>query len=250
MASFGRFPLLAPKRKITRDKLGVTTVDDTHYVEESEVLAFLPQPQAKHPQFPRVYLTAAAANQDDCGIYIVSLKYEGFAGESDALPEPVWTYAPCEQQRPITANPRFKTEIAGTPEAPLTSVSNPIFESAIAPGVTGYSATADNATWRFKEFMPFLPDGTPNPFAGIKDWPAYTYLVTKQSVYFTAPGSMTAKDGYIDTPDWSGRPALPEDGNWLKGGTARWDRGNVIQFTEQWFGSGPGGFNEIIYTEP
>ncbi len=169
------------------------------------------------------------------GFLVITAEYAGLTITPPTSPVYELTIGLSEQ--PIETHPKFVTEIAGTPNAPLNG--------AVFLDEQG-KLTTDNAKGIFDKFRSVV-NGSRNQFAGISAYLSPAEVTWRKIYIDGGPPSSVTPVGFIDSPDGP-VPGLVSGRSWLNNGVTFRQRGNVYEITKEWRASGPGGWNTIIYT--
>jgi hypothetical protein len=164
----------------------------------------------------------------------ISLDYAGVNGST----QPIYELCAGVGEEPIETHPNAMN-IIGTPTSPMNGAIFVDFE-------TGQLSN-DPTRAIFREFFPYLSDGTLNPFAGISAYLDFSQCVWRQRYYTTAYPNDATYLGTIQYPA-GGPPGLRGSGNWIYAGLTFEQRGLVYGVTREWKASGFRGWNSTIYS--
>jgi hypothetical protein len=219
--------------ELSCDIYGLQTCETTFKYSQADFIDVSPQFES-NPFFPWLHCERTRVTEIP-GFFIVT---KGYAGVGGGQSQPIYELTLGLAEDPIETHKKFETEIAGKPSAPL---NNAWF---IDPE-TGAQTTND-ARGQFDHFVGHTAAGL-NPFAGITSYLNLSNVCWRERYVTTErPTDMTAI-GYIDTPSGPA-PNLPPNATWLNMGTSYEQRGLVFFVTNEWRGSGPRGWNTVIYT--
>lgn len=206
----------------------------------------LPKHRSAHPIFRGLSATRRRIKLSGPYAYCEAT-YEGFdplggGGSAEVLGPPTYELVRGVSDDPIETHDRFDSVIGGTPKNPLNGANfRNISDGTIANAAK--KASTDEG-YVFDSFSIILPNGKKNPFAKIEAYYNASKCTWRKSWLSRARPSSNVRAGKIDTPDGN-PPAI--NGDWLNMGITSVERGSIFSNTEDWLGSGPGGWNKIIY---
>jgi hypothetical protein len=191
----------------------------------------LPAGLAPHPHAPWALAEKQTVSFTP-GLWTLTVEYAGTPVESS---EPVYESRRGTGQEPIETHPKFVSHIAGTPSSPLNG--------ALFVDEEGLP-TADNQRGIFRGFR-LIVDGGRNPYAGLNAYLAVNNTIWSKSWTQKKKPSQSAV-GKISSPDGP-QPGYPGGVNWISLGVDYTLRGGAFACNAQWLGSGPGGWNDVVY---
>lgn len=196
-------------------------------------LDLVPPLFSQHPFFPYLNAEHQRVTIKDAKLFI-TIDYAGVNGAT----VPIYELCAGVGEEPIETHPNALA-IMGTPDSPVNRALFVDFE-------TGQLSN-DPARAVFREFFPYLEDGSLNPFAGISAYLDFSQCVWRQRYYSTAYPSDATSLGRINSPPGP-VPALGGSRNWIYMGLTFEQRGIVYGVTREWKASGFRGWNADIYS--
>lgn len=219
--------------ELNSDIYGLQTCETTFKYSQADFIDVTPAFE-QNPFFPWLNCEATRVTEIP-GFFIVTKRYAGVSGGTST---PIYELTLGLGEDPIQTHKKFVSDIAGTPSAPLNGAY-------FIDPETGLLST-DDATGEFDHFRGLI-NGQLNLFAGISTYLNLSNVCWRERYVTTQRPTDMTTIGYIDSPHGPA-PNLPPDANWLNMGTSYEQRGLCYFVTNEWRGSGPRGWNPIIYS--
>ncbi len=205
----------------------------------------MPDINSPHPVFGSILLMEHRALSLKGGFATAMCEYCGILGVSTT---PVYQLFVGVGEEPISTHPKFKTDIGGTPVAPLNgarfrNVSN---GTIVGVGLTPPVTTTTNIGYVFDSFEIMANETDLNEFAGVSSYLEVSQITWRKTwnTLSTIPVDVSTV-GKIVTPE--GFPPTISPRNWLDMGISVDYRPGINQLTHDWKASGLRKWNLIIY---
>jgi len=175
---------------------------------------------------------------------VLDIEYRGLDPALNQIPPPIYSLERSTQTEDISTHPLFKSQIAGTPDAPLNQAQFIDGADNLNPAPPSQTGTFDPNTATFKGWI--WNADNPSPYIGVEDYlcPGSIWKATYVSYTPAADLSMIGK---IDTP-LGPVPAVDSGYNWLNTGLTFTDNAGLYRIEESWRLSGPKGWDPVIYS--
>ena len=173
------------------------------------------------------------------GLWRVTVEYAGVDNPQQDDKTTFYELSPGTGTEAIETHPDFK-EFAGKPSDPKNGA---IFRN---PETGAISEDDAPGAAVFDRFSVFLAEGDPNPWGGMEQFITQNNTVWTKS--WTQKNAPDVRPVQISEP--SGKyPKYKGRYNWLEMPTTYTLRGGAYACVTRWMGSGPKGWNEMVYPE-
>lgn len=223
---------------LNTDYTGLATATAIYTTRRDQWSRF-PNIYTKHPIFSFMLMSSRKVSID--GAFArAECEYGGFQAdqnENGGFTPPVYELVVGMSEEPITVHPKFTTNIAGTPTAPLNGA---VFINVKTKDVSTVITPTTNAGWRFYEWE------YDSKYYGVErylDAGNVTWRKT-QNAYYTY--TAISRAGTVETPEGPA-PRLNQNRNWLNMGTTITRKGAAVQMVTEWRASGRRPWNSTIY---
>lgn len=167
------------------------------------------------------------------GFLWITLEYAGIAGST----QPIFELSLGLGSEPIETHPKFGTDIAGSPSAPING--------AIFRNPSTGEITSDDSIGVFDTFAARV-DGNVNLYAGIRSFLDFSQATWRMRFHTTSRPVDIANLGKIVQPEGPA-PGLGGNRNWLYQGLTYEQRGIIFSVCKEWKASGFRGWDPVIY---
>jgi hypothetical protein len=189
---------------------------------------------AAHPDFPGFLCNGCRVTRLKPGIMAeLRVGYRGFLGTNWSTDYGTQELVSGTSEQPIETHPKFVSDIAGRPSAPLNG--------ALFLDETG-AKTTDDTKGIFKGFAA-LVGGAKNKYAGVTSFLCPSTVYRKTTPFGSFPASVSDV-GFI-----SSAPVSAGSGrNWLFTSRTCSQSGGVFSVSEEYMLSGPDGWDTLLYS--
>ncbi len=199
---------------------------------------------ASHPVF--TFMTLESSEISLKGAFAVqTANFTGVQAQYDDL-SPTYELVVGLSEEPIETHPKFKTDIGGTPTAPLNGAMFEDQQTKIIVFDGSDTSAATDDGYMFKGFMVINADGTLNEFAKVEHYLEASQLTWRRTTARKVSATSVSTVGKKATPKGP-YPTLPSGRTWLYMGLTQTQKGSVYQVVEEWRASGRRGWNDDIY---